>query len=284
MGEKGCDGMNKLALDELVRQALNEDIGQGDITSEAIFTATHESKGYLIAKQDLVLAGSEVFTRVFSLLDQRVKVTFYNVDGERVERGQKFAYLQGPTRSLLSGERVALNFLQRLTGIATETSRYVEACGDSGTIIVDTRKTTPGLRMLEKYAVTVGGGKNHRYGLDSLVLIKDNHSKAAGGILAAVQKVREHISPFIKIEVEVEAIDQVDDAVAAAVDVIMLDNMSVPMIEAAVRVINHQILVEVSGNITSERVAELASIGVDIISSGALTHSVKAADISMRIE
>jgi nicotinate-nucleotide pyrophosphorylase (carboxylating) len=276
--------MNKLVLDQLLRQALIEDIGQGDITSEAIFYESHESKGYLIAKKDMVLAGLEVFARVFSLLDENVKVTLHHVDGDRVKSGQKFAHIQGPTRSLLSGERVALNFLQRLTGIATETSRYVEACGDSGTIIVDTRKTTPGLRMLEKYAVTVGGGKNHRYGLDSMVLIKDNHIKAAGGILRAVQKVRDHISPFIKIEVEVEEMQQVHDALTAGVNVIMLDNMSLPMIEEAIRVINHQALVEVSGNITGERIAGLASRGVNIISSGALTHSVKAADISMRLE
>ena len=276
--------MNKLALDELLRQALIEDIGQGDITSEAIFTEAHESQGSLIAKQDMVLAGLEVFTRVFSLLDESVKVTLHNVDGDRVKRGQRFAHIQGPTRSLLTGERVALNFLQHLTGIATETSRYVEACGDYDTIIVDTRKTTPGLRMLEKYAVRVGGGKNHRYGLDSMVLIKDNHIKAAGGILAAVQKVRNKISPFIKIEVEVEEMSQVHDALTAGVDVIMLDNMSLPLIGEAVQVINHQALVEVSGNITGEKIAGLASKGVDIISSGALTHSVKAADISMRLE
>jgi nicotinate-nucleotide pyrophosphorylase (carboxylating) len=276
--------MNRLALDKILRQALLEDIGQGDITSEAIFAEDHESEGYLIAKEDMVLAGLEVFARTFLLLDERVKIAFQHVDGDRVENGRKFARLQGTTRSLLTGERVALNFLQRLTGIATETSRYVEACGDSGAIIVDTRKTTPGLRMLEKYAVTVGGGKNHRYSLDAMVLIKDNHSKAAGGILAAVQKVRSRLSPFIKIEVEVEALNQVYDALTAGVDIIMLDNMSLPMMEEAVQVINHQALVEVSGNITRGRIAELASIGVDIISSGALTHSVKSADISMKLE
>lgn len=276
--------MNKFALDDLLRQALREDIGLGDITSEAIFTIDHESKGYLVAKQDMVLAGLEVFTRVFSLIDENVKVTLDNVDGDRVQKGQKFAHLQGATRSLLTGERVALNFLQRLTGIATETSHYVEACKDYDTIIVDTRKTTPGLRMLEKYAVTVGGGKNHRYGLDSMVLIKDNHIKAAGGILAAVKKVRQRISPFIKIEVEAERMSQVHDALAAGADIIMLDNMALPMIEEAVKVINHQALSEVSGNITREKIAVLAASGVDIISSGALTHSVKAADISMRLE
>jgi len=284
MGKEGCDAMNKLALDAVLHQALLEDIGHGDITSEAIFAEDHESKGYLIAKQDMVLAGLNVFARVFSLLDESVKVTFHNVDGDCVKSGQKFAQIQGTTRSLLAGERVALNFLQRMTGIATETSHYVKACGDSGTIIVDTRKTTPGLRMLEKYAVTVGGGKNHRYGLDSMVLIKDNHSKAAGGILTAVEKVRSHVSPFIKIEVEVEDMNQVYEALTTEVDVIMLDNMPLAMMKEAVKVINRRVLVEVSGNITRERIAELASIGVDIVSSGALTHSVKAADISMKIE
>jgi len=275
--------MNNLALDALLRQALLEDIGYGDITSEAIFAEDHKSNGYLIAKEDMVLAGSVVFARVFSLLDKNVQVTLRHVDGDHVGKGQKFAQLNGPTRSLLAGERVALNFLQRLTGIATETSRYVAACGNSGTIIVDTRKTTPGLRMLEKYAVTVGGGKNHRLGLDAMVLIKDNHSKAAGGIQAAVQKARSRLSPFIKVEVEVEDMNQVYDALSAGVDIIMLDNMTLPTIEEAVRAINHQALVEVSGNITREKIAKLALIGVDIISSGALTHSVKSADISMKL-
>ncbi|TWH45970.1 carboxylating nicotinate-nucleotide diphosphorylase [Sporomusa sp. KB1] len=276
--------MNKLALDELLRQALIEDIGYGDVTSEAIFSEEHVSQGYLVAKQDMVLAGMTVFSRVFALLDERVKVTPQYVDGDWVQQGEKFAQLQGPTRALLAGERVALNFLQHLTGIATTARQYVEACGERNTLIADTRKTTPGLRMLEKYAVTIGGGTNHRYGLDSMVLIKDNHSKAAGGILVAVQKVRTRMSPFMKVEVEVEDLNQVQEALLAGVDVIMLDNMPLPMIEEAVKLINRQALIEVSGNITGERIAELAAKGVDIISSGALTHSVKAADISMRLE
>ncbi|MHC1762409.1 MAG: carboxylating nicotinate-nucleotide diphosphorylase [Negativicutes bacterium] len=276
--------MNRLALDELLRRSLIEDIGQGDVTSEAILSTDHESKGYLVAKQDMVLAGLEVFARVFFLLDEKVQVTLFKADGDRVERGRKFACLQGSTRTLLAGERVALNFLQHLTGIATETRRYVESCGESGAIIVDTRKTTPGLRMLEKYAITVGGGRNHRYGLNSMVLIKDNHIRAAGGIAEAVRQVRNRLSPFMKIEVEVEEMEQVREALDAGADMIMLDNMSLPLIGEAVRMINGQALVEVSGNITGEKVAELASLGVDIISSGALTHSVQAADISMKIE
>lgn len=276
--------MNTLALDELLRRALSEDIGQGDITSEAIFPSDHRSAGYLVAKQDMVLAGLEVFARVYALLDANIAITFHNADGDRVETGRRFAGIQGPTRPLLTGERVALNFLQRLTGIATETARCVAACGGHPAVVVDTRKTTPGLRMLEKYAVTVGGGRNHRFGLDSMVLIKDNHIKAAGGIAAAVRKARGRVSPFVKIEVEVEDIGQVHEALAAGVDVIMLDNMALPAIGEAVRVIDRRALVEVSGNITLDKIAALAASGVDIISSGALTHSVRAADISLRLE
>jgi len=276
--------MNKLALDDLLRRAMLEDIGTGDITSEAIFAKDHMSKGSLLAKQNMIAAGTEVFSRVFSLLDNKVTVTFQCTDGDRIHNGQKFAILQGPTRSLLTGERVALNFLQRLSGIATETRHYVEACEGYGTVIVDTRKTTPGLRMLEKYAVAIGGGKNHRYGLDTMVLIKDNHIKAAGGILQAVTRARSVISPYLKIEVETETLEQVRTALSAKVDIIMLDNMSLSMIQEATNMINHQALVEVSGNVTLERIKELASAGVNIISSGALTHSVKAADISMRLE
>lgn len=276
--------MNLLALDDLLQRALNEDLGQGDVTSEAIFSPGHSSRGFLLAKQEFMLAGGEVFARVFELLDARVGVTFSRRDGEAVKQGERFADLAGPTRSILSGERIALNFLQHLSGIATETRRYVEACGDSGAMIVDTRKTTPGLRMLEKYAVTVGGGQNHRFGLNSMILIKDNHIRAAGGITPAVRLVRAKSSPFLKIEVETEDLLQVREALAAGVDVIMLDNMPTERIAEAVRVINGQALVEVSGKVTYEQIETLAGLGVDIISSGALTHSVKAVDISLKFE
>ncbi|MBP1764730.1 MAG: nadC [Firmicutes bacterium] len=276
--------MNKLLLDDLLKRAMIEDIGTGDVTSETIFSQDHMSKGYLLAKQDMIAAGIEVFSRVFAMIDDKVTITFQCADGEPVQNGQKFAVLQGPTRSLLTGERVALNFLQHLSGIATETRKYVEACAGYGTVIVDTRKTTPGLRMLEKYAVAIGGGKNHRYGLDTMVLIKDNHIKAAGGILQAVTKVRSVISPYLKIEVEAETLEEVQTALSAKVDIIMLDNMPLSMIREATILINHQALVEVSGNVTLDRIEELASAGVNIISSGALTHSVKATDISMRLE
>ncbi|WP_232035572.1 carboxylating nicotinate-nucleotide diphosphorylase [Methylomusa anaerophila] len=276
--------MNQLTVDDILRRALQEDIGFGDLTSEAIFAEGHYSRGYLLAKEDLVLAGMEVFTRVFVLLDDRIKVSSRYVDGDRVSEGEKFAALEGPTRALLMGERVALNFMQRLAGIATQTSRYVAAARGYGAIITDTRKTTPGLRMLEKYAVAVGGGSNHRFGLDSMVMIKDNHIKAAGGISAAINQIRERVSPFIKIEVETETLEQVREAVAAGVDVIMLDNMPIAVIKEAVDMIRGRALIEVSGNVTLERIGDLAAAGVDIISSGALTHSVKAADISMKLE
>jgi nicotinate-nucleotide pyrophosphorylase (carboxylating) len=276
--------MNKLMLDDLLRRSLIEDIGFGDVTSDIIFSEDHISQGYLIAKQDLVLAGIKVFARAFTLLDHQVEILSHYDDGNWIKAGDKFATIAGPTRTLLTGERVALNFLQHMSGIATQTSRYVEAAKSFGTIIVDTRKTTPGLRMLEKYAVNLGGGQNHRYGLDSMVLIKDNHIQSAGGIISAVQCVRKQVSFSMKIEVEAENLAQVQDALAVEVDVIMLDNMPLTMIEQAVQLISGRALIEVSGNVTLERVAELAASGVDIISSGALTHSVTAADISMKLQ
>ncbi|GMA98876.1 carboxylating nicotinate-nucleotide diphosphorylase [Pelosinus sp. IPA-1] len=275
--------MNKLALDDLLHRSLLEDIGFGDITSEAIFTESHTSQGFLLAKQNLVLAGIQVFSRVFALLDDQIQISPYYTDGTLVPAGEKIASMTGNTRSLLAGERVALNLLQRMSGIATHTRRYVEALKGFSTIIVDTRKTTPGLRMLEKYAVTVGGGKNHRYGLDSMVLIKDNHIQAAGGVTAAVELVRSQGACFRKIEVEVENLLQVQEALSLGVDIIMLDNMHITMIEQAAKMIDGKALIEVSGNVVLERVAQLAAAGVDIISSGELTHSVKTADISMRL-
>ncbi len=275
--------MNKLALDDLLRRFLLEDIGFGDITSEAIFPEDHISQGFLLAKQNLILAGMQVFAQVFALLDSQIQINPYYADGTAVPRGEKIASMAGNTRSLLAGERVALNLLQRMSGIATHTRRYVEAVNDFPAVIVDTRKTTPGLRMLEKYAVTVGGGKNHRYGLDSMVLIKDNHIQAAGSISTAVQCVRSQGAYFRKIEVEVEDLKQVQEALAVGVDIIMLDNMHIQMIEQAVKMIDGKALVEVSGNVVLERVSELAAAGVNIISIGELTHSVKTADISMRL-
>ncbi|WP_425057714.1 putative nicotinate-nucleotide pyrophosphorylase [carboxylating] [Sporomusa carbonis] len=276
--------MNNLVVEELIRQALKEDIGAGDITSQAIFTDDHYSEGYLLAKEELVLAGKDIFSRVYSLLDRQIKIAFRYNDGDKIPSGEKFAILKGPTRSLLSGEKVALNFLQRMSGIATETWRFVQAVGGTAAIIAHTRRTTPGLRILERYAVKVGGGKSHRYGLDYMALIKDNHIQAAGGITQAVEKIRQQLSPFVKIEIEVETLDQVREAVTAGVDVIMLGNMSDTMLEQAVAIVDKQTLVEVSGNIPIERVSELAALGVDIISSGLITHSVRAVDISIKLQ
>jgi len=275
--------VNNIIIDELIKLALKEDIGFGDATGEAIFDEADVSEGILLAKEDFVIAGVDVFSRVFQIIDRRVSVTLAVRDGDGVKQGEKLAILEGPTKSILAGERVALNYLQHLSGVATKTKCFVEAAKGQRAVVVDTRKTTPGLRMLEKYAVKVGGGQNHRFGLDSMILIKDNHIKAAGGIRNAVAKVKKGVSPFLKIEVEVESLEGVREALAANVDIIMLDNMLLGEIKSAVSIINGKVLVEVSGNVTLERIGELAAAGVDIISSGALTHSVKAADISLRL-
>ena len=251
--------MNILALDDFLKQSLREDIGFGDITTEAVCEEGHISGGTLIAKQDLVLAGMVVFERAITMLDDKVEIVRHFSDGELVRKGQEIARLSGSTRAILMAERVALNLLQRLSGIATQTRQYVDALRGYETVIVDTRKTTPGLRMLEKYAVTVGGGKNHRFSLDAMVLIKDNHIRAAGGIIEAVKLVRSKVSPFLKIEVEAETLEQVREALKAGVDVIMLDNMTSETITQAVAIISGQALVEVSGNVTLNRLPELAS-------------------------
>ncbi|MBP2651179.1 MAG: nadC [Firmicutes bacterium] len=272
-----------MTADELIRVALKEDIGFGDVTSEAICGENDITEGILWAKEDLVVAGGDIFAKVFAVLDSRVSINFFFRDGDKVNKNTKIAVVHGPTRALLAGERVALNFLQHLSGIATQTSFYVNAVGSYPVTIVDTRKTIPGMRLLEKYAVKVGGGKNHRHGLADLILIKDNHIKVAGGVVAAVNKVRQSNSPYLKIEVEVETLAQVHEAMDAGVDIIMLDNMELDAIKNAVIEIDGRALVEVSGNVTLARVSQLAATGVDIISSGALTHSVVAADISLRL-
>lgn len=276
--------MNVVAVHEFLRQALQEDIGFGDVTSEAIFAEDHMSSGYVLAKQEFVLAGLSVFRQVFQLLDPTVKIQSSAQDGSFIKAGTKFIQFSGRTRALLAGERVALNLLQHLSGIATKTYQFAGKLQGSSTVITDTRKTTPGMRMLEKYAVTVGGGKNHRLGLDHMILIKDNHIRAAGSIRSAVANVRACCSPFIKIEVETESLEQVQEALDVSVDVIMLDNMCLQDIQQAVKLIHKQALIEVSGNVTLARLDELASVGVDIISSGALTHSVEAIDISMKFD
>jgi len=267
---------------EIVIKALKEDIGKGDITTESIFTQHHNSRGQVMAKEKGIIAGLEVARMVFSLVDPGVKLINKMPDGEEIKEVPKVvAEVEGPTRGILQGERVALNFIQRLSGIATQTRKYVDAVKDYPVRITDTRKTTPGLRILEKYAVTVGGGINHRFGLYDTPMIKDNHIVAAGSIREAVKKVREKAPFTVKIEVEASSLEQVHEALEEKVDIIMLDNMSLEMIKEAVAIVNGRALVEASGGITLKNINEVAALGVNYISVGELTHNIKSLDISM---
>jgi nicotinate-nucleotide pyrophosphorylase (carboxylating) len=271
-------------INNLIEQALAEDIGSGDITTEAIIAENDISPAVILAKQDLLLAGIATCREVFFYIDSAVQFMPFARDGERVSAGTELARLSGSTRALLMGERVALNFLQHLSGIATLTSKYVDKIAGTKARMLDTRKTIPGLRQLEKYAVRMGGGKNHRMGLYDMVLIKDNHIKAAGGITNAVTRVREKLQDRLKIEVETGSLDEVREALAVKVDILMLDNMSLDMMRDAVKIISGKAMVEASGNVTLETVRAIAETGVDFISSGSLTHSAPAADISMKIK
>lgn len=275
--------MNQLILEDIVRTALNEDAPYGDITSEAIFDQDFTISGIFLAKDHGVIAGLPVLTTVFKLLDPRVDCTLFVTDGAAVASGTPLAKVEGPVKSILTGERVALNFLQRLSGIATYTSQLVKRITDYPAVIADTRKTTPGLRMLEKYAVRQGGGHNHRFNLSDAVLIKDNHIAACGSITEAVRRCRKHIPHTMRIEVEVENEAQVREALSAEADIIMLDNMKPAEMKQMVQLIAHRAIVEASGNINETTVVEVAATGVDIISVGSLTHSVKAMDISLDI-
>lgn len=268
-----------------VRRALAEDLGSGDITTLAVVPEGLETRGIIHSKENGILAGVEVAREVFAVVDQRLRFCALKQDGERLSPGEVIAEVQGEARSILQGERVALNFLQRLSGIATLTARCVERVRGYPVRIVDTRKTTPGLRVLEKYAVRAGGGFNHRFGLYDAVLIKDNHLKMAGGIKEAVRRVREQVSPLLKVEVEVETLEQLDEAIEAGADVIMLDNMPVSWLREAVeKARGRGVLLEASGGITEETLEAVASTGVDFISLGVLTHSAKALDISLDLE
>ena len=271
-------------IKKLIEHALFEDIGSGDITTEAIIPETSTSSAVMLAKQELVLAGLEVSREVFLHLDPRVQFTAYAKDGKRMHAGTEIARLSGNTRALLMGERVALNLLQHMSGIATLTAKYVEKIKGMKAVVLDTRKTLPGLRQLEKYAVRMGGGNNHRFGLYDGVLIKDNHIKAAGSIIDAVEKVRKRACHTLKIEVETKTLEEVMEALDAGVDIIMLDNMQIDTMQEAVKLINGRALVEASGNVTLELIWHIAETGVDFISSGSLTHSAPAADISMKIK
>lgn len=273
-----------LGLDEFIKRALDEDIGTGDITTISCIPEDAVSKGAFRAKEPGVISGMDILIRVFAVLDETVVVTPFVSDGALVEKGYTIAEIEGSSRSILSGERVALNLIQRLSGIATRTNAAVNQLSGTNASIVDTRKTTPGLRVLEKYAVKTGGGKNHRFNLADGVLIKDNHIKAAGGITEAVEAVRNTAPHTLKIEVETETVEQIDEALAAGADIIMLDNMTLDEMAAAVRRINGRALVEASGNMGERNLREVAETGVDIISIGALTHTVKALDISLKFK
>lgn len=275
--------MNSLWLDDLIKRALQEDIGHGDITTENLVPEDHQSCGEFTAKADGVLAGIEVCRAVFTCLDKGISFEPLKQDGDLVAKGDVVARVRGNTRTLLTGERLALNFVQRLSGIATLTYKMAQLIKPYPAVLVDTRKTTPGLRLLEKYAVSVGGGRNHRFGLYDGVMIKDNHIRAAGGIKPAVEKIRSKIPHTIKIEVEVENLDQLKEALDAGADIIMLDNMSIDMMEKAVQMAEGRALLEASGGINEENILAVAQTGVDFISSGALTHSAVSLDISFNL-
>jgi nicotinate-nucleotide pyrophosphorylase (carboxylating) len=272
------------AVEQLIKTALEEDIGPGDITTMSTIAPASAANGFFRAKRDGVVAGLIVVEKVFAFIDPAVRVRLLAHDGDAVKKGEVVAEVDGPTRSLLLGERTALNFLQRLSGTATLARQYVEAVKELPSKIIDTRKTTPGFRTLEKYAVRMGGATNHRFGLYDAALIKDNHIAAAGSISDAVRRVRKH-SPFMaKVEVECTNLDQVREAIAAAADVIMLDNMNIEQMAEAVRVVAKRAAVEASGGINMDTVRQVAATGVDFISVGALTHSAPSLDFNMKIQ
>ena len=272
------------SIDDLIEIALKEDIGYADITTDNLVDPELEGVGVAIAKENFVVAGLEIAKRVFQSLDEKVVYESGFKDGDRLEQGGTIFQVSGKLGALLKGERTALNFLQRLSGIATHVRSYVDELKNTAVRLVDTRKTTPGMRFLEKYAVRVGGGFNHRMGLYDGVLIKDNHIAACGGITASVERIRSKISHLVKIEVEVSTLDEVKQAIAAGADVIMLDNMNIKRIKESIALIGDRATVEVSGGVTKDSIGRLADIGVDLISVGAFTHSARSMDISMRIK
>lgn len=269
-------------IDNLIEAALIEDMPRGDITSESIIPSNSVSRALIFAKEEGILAGIYVAERVFKKIDPTVAFEIHRKDGQKIRRGDKVAALKGSSRSLLKGERTALNFLQRMSGIATVTNKYVKALEGRKTKVLDTRKTTPGMRSLEKYAVKMGGGMNHRMNLSDMVMIKDNHLKIVGSISEAVRTARKKVKPGIKIEVETTSMDEAREALEAGVDVIMLDNMAWKKMKEVMDWIDGRVPVEVSGNITERKIGKIAELGVDFVSVGALTHSYKSLDISMK--
>lgn len=271
-------------IDSIIEAGLKEDVNTGDITTNLIIAADKTTLAYMVAKADGVIAGLDVAEAVFRKLDPNVAFKKNVADGASVKYGDLICTIEGTYRAILTGERLALNFLQRMSGIATETAKYTEAVKGYGTQILDTRKTAPGLRLLDKYAVKAGGGTNHRIGLYDMVMIKDNHISVAGGIAKAVNAIRPNIPKEMKIEVETTTLKEVEEAIDAQADVIMLDNMDLETMKTAVQMINGRAKVEASGNMTLERVRKVAATGVDYISIGALTHSITALDISQKIK
>lgn len=272
----------KMQADQLIRMALQEDITSEDVSTNAVMPTEVKGTVDLIAKEDGIIAGLDVYARVFQMLDGKTEIDFKCKDGDEVKKGELMATLTGDIRVLLSGERVALNYLQRMSGIATYTRQVAKLLEGSKVTLLDTRKTTPNCRVFEKYAVRVGGGCNHRYNLSDGVLLKDNHIGAAGSITKAITMAKEY-APFVrKIEIEVETLEQVKEAVEAGADIIMLDNMTPEVMKQAVELIDGRAQTECSGNITKENIARIREIGVDFVSSGALTHSAPILDISMK--
>ncbi|OPZ91238.1 MAG: putative nicotinate-nucleotide pyrophosphorylase (carboxylating) [Firmicutes bacterium ADurb.Bin419] len=281
---EGENGMFAISdIDRIIINSLKEDMPSGDITTDNIIDENAKSDAKMIAKNSGVIAGLDIAKRVFELLDPEVLFEKQIKEGQWVNKGDVIVTIHGNSRALLKGERTALNLLQRLSGIATKTREYADKIKHLKAKVVDTRKTTPGLRILEKYAVRVGGGTNHRFCLSDGVLIKDNHIKAAGGIKKAIDLVRDKIPHTIKIEVETETIDEVIEAIDGRADIIMLDNMGLDIMKEAVKIINGKAIVEASGNVNLNSIVDIAETGVDIISVGSLTHSVNAFDISMKI-
>ncbi len=276
--------MNDWMVKEIIKRALVEDLGNGDITTRNLIAETQEGQGLFLAKASGIVAGLEVSAAVFSCLEPAARFTAFNHDGDEIKPGDRIARVEGKMSTLLSGERVALNFLQRLSGIASKTRNMVGSIKYQHAVLVDTRKTTPGLRLLEKYAVRVGGAKNHRFGLYDGVMIKDNHIQAVGGIQKAVSTLRQKVPHTLKIEVEVENLQQLQEALEARADIILLDNMDSESMRKAVEIVNGQALLEASGGVNEENIVEIAKTGVDFISCGALTHSAPSLDISFKIQ
>ena len=276
--------LNKIYVDNLIKTALLEDINYCDVTSDYLIPAEQMGKGKLVAKAEGILCGVEVAARVFELIDSDIKIEILIKDGESVKYGDEIMRLEGRTASLLKGERTALNLIQHMSGIATAANQATKLVEGTNASIADTRKTLPGMRPLQKYAVMTGGAKNHRYNLSDAAMLKDNHIDAAGGITAAVTALRKKIGHMTKIEVETRNLDELKEALAVGADIIMLDNMSPELMKEAVEITNGRAVLEASGGITNETLRAVAESGVDIISIGALTHSVKAFDISMYIK